>query len=306
MGVLRTDRNWGGKAKLYEFTQGIEVDARLARQEVRVQKAWARGLLEIGALSADEYGQVRAALDLALERILAGDFAWRIEDEDIHMNLERFVTEQAGVLGKKVHLGRSRNDLIATTLRLYVADEARAKAQEVAELILALIERADKDIDVIVPGQTHVQNGQPVRHSHVLASHAWALARDLESLRAAKNNALRAMPLGSAALAGTPLRVPLERIAAELGFHAPPLNSYDAVGDRDFCLDLLHAYSRLSMHLSRLAEDCVLWASSAMSLVKLPPDWSTGSSIMPNKRNPDVAELVRGKSAHVLVSINEA
>ena len=299
-GVLSSKLNDSKSLELYQFTQGIDVDARLCAQEVRVQKAWAHALSKINSLTAEENGQIQAALDEALTLMNAGTFDWRVRDEDIHMNLERFVTEKCGSLGKKMHLGRSRNDLIATTLRLFVADSMLEISTLLKNLVLAIADQAEKQMHVIVPGFTHLQHGQPIRFGHVLASHGWAFKRDSERSSHAAKDALQSMPIGSAALAGTTLKVSLADLAAELGFTQPSLNSYDSVGDRDFILDALAVLSTSAVHLSRISEDFIIWSSTPVALVKLPPAWSTGSSIMPNKRNPDVPELVRGKSAHLM------
>jgi len=216
------------------------------------------------------------------------------------MNLERFVTEKHGVLGKKMHLGRSRNDLIATTLKIYTHDELMATRERVLKMISALVSQAQKNIDVIVPGMTHLQNGQPVRLAQVFLSHAWALKRDVADLEQTAKSCLDEMPLGSAALSGTSLSINLQDIAKELGFKTTAHNSYDQVGNRDSILKALSALAMTATHLSRLAEDTIFWSSAPVGLMKLPAAWSTGSSIMPNKRNPDVAELARAKSAHVI------
>jgi argininosuccinate lyase len=285
---------------LLSFTQGIDLDRPLAACEIKVQKAWARGLRQVGLLQGDELGQLEQALDQALELILNDRFEWRIEDEDIHMNLERFLGEKTGPLAKKIHVGRSRNDLIATTLRLFVRDRCEDMSAKVQGLIDALLFRAEKDLELIVPGLTHLQFGQPIRYSHIYLSHAWGLKRDQERLHAAAEAALKSMPLGSAALGGTHIDIDLEGIAEELGFSSPPLNSYDSVGDRDFMLQSLQAFALTAIHLSRLAEDCIIWSSQPYQWIRLPKSWSTGSSIMPNKRNPDIPELIRAKSAQVI------
>jgi argininosuccinate lyase len=302
MGILTSRRNSGRASALFEFTQGIDVDCRLAAQEIRVQKAWSEALGKIGVLSADEVSRIHAALAEALTLMEAGDFAWEVQDEDIHMNLERFVTEKAGTLGKKMHIGRSRNDLIATTLRLYVHDTLGAVMTQLTRLVESLLERASKDIDVLVPGLTHVQHGQPIRQGHALAAHAWAFYRDLQRLSIARERSIESMPLGAAALSGTTLAMDFEELARKLGFTQPCLNSYDSVGDRDFVIEALSAFAAFAVHLSRLSEDCILWSSTSVGLIKLPKAWSTGSSIMPNKRNPDVPELARGKSAHLIAA----
>ena len=290
---------------LFEFTQGIAVDARLAKQEIAVQRAWARGLAQLGVLNARELLAVEGNLTQANDFIAKGQFEWREEDEDIHMNLERFATQSLGELGKKMHWGRSRNDLIATTLRLYARDSLDETATRVRGLVDALVATAEREIDVLMPGLTHVQNGQPLRFAHFLLSHAQAFGRDVKRLDQAREEAMSEMPLGSAALAGTPLPISLSAIAEELGFAAPAANSYDAVGNRDFMLQAMNALSQLAIHLSRLSEDVIYWSSTSVGLLRLPKDWSTGSSIMPNKRNPDVPELIRAKAAHILGAANE-
>ncbi len=301
MPVLQTKLNETQPDALFDFTHGIPQDQRLARQEVAVQRAWLHGLAALpGMFKPSDVKKIEAALQEALQSILAGTFAWTVRDEDIHMHLERYVTERCGDLGKKMHAGRSRNDLIATTLRLYVHDELTLLADKLRLLLVALADLAERQIDVIVPGATHLQHGQPVRLAHVLLGHAEGFRRDLDRLLSAAQSAVAVMPLGAAALAGTPLPINLKAIAQELGFATPPRNSYDAVGDRDFMLEALSAIALFGTHLSRLAEDCVYWAATPVALLKLPKAWSTGSSIMPNKRNPDVAELTRGRGAHLI------
>ncbi len=305
MSVLSTSKNQMQKQSLFEFTHGIDLDVYLARQEILVQKAWADSLSKINGVSQEECHLLKCALDEALLLIQSGEFDWRMDDEDIHMNLERFLVSKLGDLGKKIHLGRSRNDLIATTLRLFVNDSLNEVGADLRALIIKLSDQAEKWVEVIVPGMTHLQNGQPIRFGHILAGHGWAFYRDFERLEFSRKEAMRAMPLGSAALAGTTLDVDLKQLANELGFESAPLNSYDAVGDRDFIMSALSVFSLIGVHLSRISEDCIIWSSTPVGFLKLPPQWSTGSSIMPNKRNPDVPELIRAKSAHLIsVSMN--
>jgi argininosuccinate lyase len=307
MSVLQTSKNPGSEKKLFEFTHGIDVDRHLCTQEIQVQKSWAKALSKIQShtpvLTQLQCDQVCSALDEALKLMTNDQFHWRIEDEDIHMNLERFLVEKLGELGKKVHFGRSRNDLIATTLRLFVRDSLSEIKDSTSRLILALTQKANEWKDHIIPGMTHLQHAQPVRISHILLGHGWALNRDQRRLTEVQKQAMLAMPLGSAALTGTTLPIHLSDLATELGFDSPPLNSYDAVGDRDFLLDALYAISVLGVHLSRLSEDLIYWSSTPVGLIQLPKNWSTGSSIMPNKRNPDVPELVRSKSTHWIAGV---
>jgi len=297
MSVLTTRYQPTKSELLASFTNGVRPDRELFSQEIRVQKAWARGLGELGVLSGEELKHITVALDSAAELMQADRFEWREADEDIHMNLERFVNEQTQGLGKKMHAGRSRNDLIATTLKLHVADSSKEIQALIQELITKMISLAEQNLDVIVPGMTHLQNGQPIRWSHALLGHAWAFKRDLQKFKTVQANALAVMPLGSAALSGTTLNIDLAAITSELGFTSPPLNSYDAVGERDAIIDFLQASAHFGAHLSRLAEDVIYWSSAPVGLVELSKHWSTGSSIMPNKRNPDVAELARAKAS---------
>lgn len=308
MATITTNQHHGNKADIsvFDFTQGIEVDRLLGRQEIAVQKAWAQALVGAEILSKTEASSIDHCLTEALAQIEEGTFPWSVTDEDIHMNLESFLTERLGELGKRLHLGRSRNDLIATTLRLYVRDELLAIDSALCKFGLAIADRAEKDIHCILPGMTHLQSGQPIRHGHILAAHGWAFARDRERLSSAVQSAMAEMPLGAAALAGTTIAVDLAKLSSALGFTSPNWNSYSAVGDRDFIVEALDALASIALHASRLAEDCILWSSTAFSIISLPKEWSTGSSIMPNKRNPDIAELVRGKSAHIIAAATNA
>lgn len=297
MSVLSTTRQPTKGQLLASFTNGVRPDQELYKQEISVQKAWANGLMQIGLLSNEEFKLIDHSLSKAQVLIETNQFDWREEDEDIHMNLERFVSDETNGLGKKMHAGRSRNDLIATTLKLHVAATVSEVSDQLITLINAMVDLADKNVDVIIPGMTHLQNGQPIRWSHAVLAHAWAFKRDLEKFQSVKSNALKTMPLGSAALSGTTLPINLNDIAKTLGFSSPSLNSYDAVGDRDVVIDFVQAAAHFGMHLSRFAEDIIYWASAPVGLVELSSEWSTGSSIMPNKRNPDVAELSRAKAS---------
>lgn len=297
MSVLSTTRQPSKSQLLASFTNGVKPDQELYKQEITVQKAWADGLLEIGLLNTEECSLIKASLLKAEVLMQNSQFEWREEDEDIHMNLERFVNDQTNGLGKKMHAGRSRNDLIATTIKLNVADSVTEITGLLSSLIMAMVELAEKNKHVIIPGMTHLQNSQPIRWSHALLGHAWAFKRDLKKFNHVKENALSVMPLGSAALAGTTLPIDLEKVAKKLGFKYSPLNSYDSVGERDSVIDFLQAAAHFGSHLSRLAEDIIYWSSAPVGILELSPQWSTGSSIMPNKRNPDVAELARAKSS---------
>ncbi|MFH1829853.1 MAG: argininosuccinate lyase [Pseudomonadota bacterium] len=306
MNVLNTKRNNSGGADLYNFTSGIEVDKLLAPYEIRVQCAWVDALVQGNYLPKEEGHKANSLLQEALGMIQKGSFEWRIEDEDIHMNLERFITERAGDLGKKIHVGRSRNDLIATTLRLYTNDVAKEASGQTRSLASALCDLAEKYASVIVPGTTHMQHGQPISFGHVLASHAWAFGRDIKRLKNTQKACLEYLPLGSAAFSGTSLKLDLVTLANKLGFESAPNNSYDAVGDRDFMIESLDAFASIAIHLGRLCEDVIYWSSTPVGLVVLPKNYSTGSSIMPNKRNPDVAEITRAKASRIIAAASEA
>jgi argininosuccinate lyase len=303
MAILRNSKS---NYALFNFTQGIEVDKRLADFEIATQLAWARELQLSGYLKRADLKKITKCLGSAKKLIAQNKFEWRIEDEDIHMNLERFVTAKLGELGKRMHLGRSRNDLIATTLRLYVSHSLVIAADQLKGLGLALYKTAKSNVSIAMPGTTHLQNGQPVLFAHALSAHAWPLTRDLKRLENAQAMALANMPIGAAALAGSPLELNLYRLAKALGFKTPNHNSYDAVADRDFMLESASALALIGVHISRLCEDLIFWASAPVGLVLLPKEWSTGSSIMPNKRNPDVAELCRAKSAKLIGAANTA
>lgn len=305
MTVLKSQHNSYKTNLLVDFTNGIEQDKRLAVFEIRVQKAWAKAMGEAGILSEKEVKKAMELLTRADELIAMGQFEWHIKDEDIHMNLERFLTENAGNLGKKIHLGRSRNDLIATTLRLFVKDIVQKIEKKLVGLSYSLVTLAEKNKDVIVPGLTHLQSGQAVRFSHIFLNYVWCFLRDLRYLKFVEDVCVEEMPLGSAAMTGTTLKqINLTDIAQELGFKSPPRNSYDMVSDRDFMLSASDAFSKIAVHLSRLSDDIIIWSSTGFGLVDLPKDWSTGSSIMPNKRNPDIAELTRAKTSHVISASN--
>lgn len=289
-----------GNDLLFDFTQGIDVDSRLFVQEIRVQKAWARALVRAHFLTADDVQKIESCLDTAQDLMGSGDFDWRVLDEDIHMNLERYMTEKIGDLGKKIHLGRSRNDLIATTLRHFVRDQVSDVESLVSDMKTAIKAKAYDWIDTLIPGMTHLQFGQPIRLSHTFIAHGYALKRDLERLQFNKKECMEYCPLGSAAFAGTHINVNMEQLATDLDFLSPAHNSYDAVGDRDFILSSLNSFALLATHISRYCEDVMYWSSTGIGVFKLPKDWSTGSSIMPNKRNPDIPELVRARMSRVI------
>ncbi len=306
MAVLKTAHVGGNKEELYQFTNGVEHDRRLVKQEVRSQKAWCVQLCNLGLLSTQEKDLACSLLNEAEKQILAGAFTWNIADEDIHMNLEAFVTARAGDLGKKIHIGRSRNDLIATTLRLYVADQAELFHKALSGITDVYRKLAGEHEELVIPGQSHMQFGQPIRLSHILLGSVQALSRDQKRLQNTQEEALSVLPLGAAAFAGTTIDLNLEALADDLGFAEVCQNSYDSVGDRDFLLQMQDTIATLMTHLSQQCQDFIYWASTPVGLLELPAAWSTGSSIMPNKRNPDVPELIRAKASRSIARASAA
>jgi argininosuccinate lyase len=285
--------------ELERFSSSLAVDLRLARFDVAGSIAHARGLRAAGLLSAEELAGVEDGLRRVAQELAAGTFEFRESDEDVHTAVERRLTELSPAGGARLHAGRSRNDQVALDLRLWCRDASSRLAAAVADLVDALAERAAAHAELPMPGYTHLQRAQPVTVGHHLMAHAEPLLRDGERLRHAYAAADR-MPLGSGALAGTTLEIPREVAARELGFGGLTRNTMDAVSDRDFALDLVHACVQVALHLSRLGEDVVLWASAEFGFLRLSDRVATGSSVMPQKRNPDIAELVRGRAGRAL------
>ena len=272
---------------------------RLAPFDVAGSVAHARGLQAAGLLSADQLAGVERGLRQVGEELASGRFAFAENDEDVHTAVERRLTELEPDAGARLHAGRSRNDQVAVDLRLYCRDECARLAGSVAALVEALARQAEAHAGLPMPGYTHLQRAQPVTVGHHLLAHAEPLLRDAGRLRAAYA-AADVLPLGAGALAGSTLPLRPDVVATELGFAALARNTMDAVADRDFALDLAHACVQVGLHLSRLGEDVVLWASAEFGFVQLPDRVATGSSIMPQKKNPDIAELLRGRSGRAL------
>jgi argininosuccinate lyase len=296
---------WGGRfeeapdAALQVFGASLPVDRRLWRQDIAGSKAHARMLASQGSISAEDSDKITAGLDIIAARIEAGEFVFSLEDEDIHMSIERALTELIGEAGGRLHTARSRNDQVATDTRLYIKERATALAQQLLTVRAALIGVAKSNATVIMPGYTHLQKAQPVLFAHHMLAYAWMFARDFKRMLAARESA-DASPLGAAALAGTGHPIDRQQTARDLGFaHVIP-NSLDAVSDRDFLLDLIYACAVAMTHLSRLCEELILWSSNEFGFITLSDCYSTGSSIMPQKKNPDFAELVRGKTGRVI------
>ena len=281
-----------------EFTASVRFDKRLYRHDVQGSIAHARMLAHVGLLTQEECAAIVEGLKTILDEIESGHFEWSVALEDVHMNIEARLTERIGVAGKKLHTGRSRNDQVATDLRLYLRDQLDLLDTELRRLQRALIDLAEREADTIMPGFTHLQVAQPVTFGHHMLAWFEMLARDRARFRDCRKR-VNVMPLGSAALAGT--SYPLDRLytAQLLGFEGITENSLDAVSDRDFAIEFTAAASLLMTHLSRFSEELILWSSAQFGFADLPDRYCTGSSIMPQKKNPDVPELVRGKSGRV-------
>ncbi|HEY5540097.1 MAG TPA: argininosuccinate lyase [Coriobacteriia bacterium] len=296
---------WGGRFEktpakfLAEFGNSLPVDRRMWAEDIRGSIAHARMLGKQGVIGQADAEAIEAGLSAIYREIKAGTFEWNLADEDVHMAIERVLTERIGPAGARLHTGRSRNDQVATDARLYAKRAVAELATGVLALRRTLVSLAEEHLGVVMPGYTHLQKAQPVLFSHHLLAYSWMLARDLTRLRHA-HEAADVLPLGSAALAGTTYPLDREYVAARLGFSAVSENSMDAVSDRDFLLDLTYAAAVCQTHLSRLAEEIILWSTEEFGFVTLDDEFSTGSSIMPQKKNPDFAELVRGKTGRVL------
>jgi len=303
----KDDRLWGGRferkpnEEFDAFQRSFAFDRRLLPYEIAVDRAWAKALEPIGILTATEVKQTLAALDRIAERAKT-DPAWLRSfgagAEDVHHFVEKALAEELGPLGWKLHTGRSRNELVATDFRLFVSDAAAELQHSLEALLNRFLLQAKANISVPMAGMTHMQHAQPILLSHFLLAHAEAFTRDVTRLQHAAASA-DACPMGSGALAGNSFAIDRHAIARELGFSRITANSLDAVSDRDFALDYLFALTGIATHLSRLAEDFVIFASQEFSYVILPDEYSTGSSLMPQKKNPDVWELIRGKTGRV-------
>ncbi|GLX99345.1 argininosuccinate lyase [Herbidospora sp. NBRC 101105] len=301
-------RLWGGRFEggpadaLTRLSVSVHFDWRLVPYDLMASRAHARVLNRAGLLTNDELGRMLAAIDDLEAACKAGEFRPTVADEDVHTALERGLLERLGTLGGKLRAGRSRNDQIATDLRLYLRDHVRTIVSRVVELETALMSQAEEHADTAAPGMTHLQHAQPVSFGHQLLAHVHPLTRDIDRLRDWDKRAA-VSPLGSGALAGSSLPLDPVAVAAELGFDSAAPNSMDAVADRDFAAEFLFAAAMIGIHLSRLGEEIVLWASQEFRWIEMDDAYSTGSSIMPQKKNPDVAELARGKSGRLIGSL---
>ncbi len=296
---------WGGRfakktdSLVHQFNASIQFDARLYDEDITGSIAWARGLVGAGVLTAAEADTIIAGLEQVRAEFEADSFEFAPDDEDVHTAVERRMTEIVGPVGGKLHTGRSRNDQVATDFRLWVMRACVDVHTWLVDLQQALIESAEANLNLPLPGYTHLQHAQPITWGHWALSHFWPLARDGKRFEQVRSQA-GVLPLGAGALAGTAYPVDRAFLAQELGFTAVSPNSLDAVSDRDFVADFLYAAAMTGLHLSRLSEQLILYSSSEFGFVRLDDGYSTGSSLMPQKKNPDTLELTRGKSGRLI------
>ncbi|MDT8272897.1 MAG: argininosuccinate lyase [Desulfomonilia bacterium] len=299
-----TDKPWSGRFRtqihpeVERFTESVSIDYRLALQDIEVSIAHARMLISTGIITGEEASQIIGGLEEIRNEVVSGAFRFNPALEDVHMNIESELTQRIGEAGKKLHTARSRNDQVATDLRLFVREELERLKTELRTFMNIILERAEEHIDTIIPGMTHLQHAQPLSFAHHMLAYFEMFRRDLERIEQGEKR-VNQCPLGSAALAGTPHPIDRFMTAGELGFSEPLRNSVDAVSDRDFAIETVFICAMIMMHLSRMAEEIILWNSQPFSFIELNDSYSTGSSIMPQKKNPDVAELVRGKVGSV-------
>jgi len=298
--TLWAGRFGGGPAdELLSYTVSLPFDSRLAADDLEGSRAHVRGLARAGIITLADAGVLVAALDRVGEELQQGRFVFEPGDEDIHTAVERRVTEIAGDLGARLHTGRSRNDQVATDLRLFTKRELAAVARRLIGLQEVLADRAREAGDLYLPGYTHLQRAQPVLLAHHLLAHGWAFARDIDRLADTRAR-LDVSPLGAGALAGSSLPLDPDAVAADLGFSRAFANSLDAVSDRDFVAEAVFDLTLVGIHLSRIGEEIVLWSSEEFGFVTLDDAYSTGSSMLPQKKNPDIAELARGKAGRLI------
>ncbi len=280
------------------FTASVDFDQRMAPQDIQGSIAHATMLMRCGILSEQDCAAIIGGLQQISQEIANGDFVWSIKQEDVHMNIEARLTDLIGIAGKRLHTGRSRNDQVATDIRLYLRSEIGHIIDQLTRLQLAILDLAELNADTIMPGFTHLQVAQPITFGHHLMAWFEMLVRDKERLQDCCKR-VNIMPLGAAALAGTSYPIDRHITAELLGFSRPSANSLDSVSDRDFAIEFAAAGSLIMMHLSRFSEELILWSSAQFDFIEMPDAFCTGSSIMPQKKNPDVPELVRGKSGRV-------
>lgn len=296
---------WGGRfakktdSLVHEFNESLSFDQRLYKEDITGSVAWANAHVGSGVLTAEEAKIIIGGLEQVRAEMNQGTFEIHLEDEDIHTAVERRMTEIVGEIGGKLHTGRSRNDQVATDFRLWVMRAIDELQAILADLQNALIESAEANLNLPLPGYTHLQHAQPITWGHWALSHFWPLVRDSERLAQTRERTA-VLPLGSAALAGTAFPVDRNYLAEQLGFNSISQNSLDAVSDRDFVADFLYAAAMIGLHLSRISEQLIIYSSAEFSFVRIDDGYSTGSSLMPQKKNPDTLELTRGKSGRLL------
>lgn len=301
---MAQDKLWGGRFTqptdrfVEQFTASIDFDKRLYQHDIHGSVAHARMLGRQGIIPQEDVEKIVHGLVDILQQIEAGSFDFSVSLEDIHMNIEARLSEKIGEAGKRLHTGRSRNDQVALDIRLYLRDEITEITAYLDLLVEALLEQAEKNLDVVMPGFTHLQSAQPILFSHHLMAYLEMFKRDRGRMEDCRKR-VDLMPLGAGALAGTTFPIDREYVAEQLDFPEVTRNSLDSVSDRDFALEFISAASILMMHLSRLSEELIIWSTSAFGFVELSDSFCTGSSIMPQKKNPDVPELVRGKTGRV-------
>ena len=303
-----SQKTWGGRFdgetdyRVEAFTESISFDRRLYRHDIRASQAHARMLAEVGLLAADEAAQIVGVLDAIAGEIDRGEFAFSVKLEDIHTHVESALIERLGDVGRKLHTGRSRTDQVVTDVKLWVRDAIDQLDGLLRDLQLALVEAAERDRELILPGYTHLQRAQPVLASHYFLAYAEKYERDRQRLADGRRR-VNVLPLGAAALAGTSLPIDRDSVGRQLGFDAIAANSLDVSSDRDFLLEFVFDLSLIALHLGGWAEEWVLWATTEFGFLDLPDAFCTGSSVMPHKKNPDVLELIRGKTARVVADL---
>ncbi|MDP3036646.1 MAG: argininosuccinate lyase [Rhodocyclaceae bacterium] len=299
-----SDKAWSGRFSepvsdlVKRYTASVFFDQRMAAQDIRGSRAHAKMLARQGIISQDDFAAIERGLAQVAEEIAAGSFVWNLDDEDVHLNIEKRLTALIGDAGKRLHTGRSRNDQVATDIRLWLRDTIDILDGLLADLVRALLDVAETHAETPMPGFTHLQVAQPVTFGHHLLAYVEMLRRDRERFADARRRVNR-LPLGAAALAGTTFPIDREFVARELGFEAICENSLDAVSDRDFAIEFCAAAALVMVHLSRFSEELILWMNPRVGFIDLADRFCTGSSIMPQKKNPDVPELARGKSGRV-------
>jgi argininosuccinate lyase len=306
----QSQKTWGGRfsggtdRRVERFTESISYDRRLYRHDVRASQAHARMLAEVGLLTAEESAQIVAALDDVAAQIERGEMPFSTALEDIHTHIERALIDRLGDVGRKLHTGRSRNDQVVTDVKLWVREAIDALDGRLHALQTALAGMAERHREVVLPGYTHLQRAQPVLAAHYLLAYVEKYQRDRERLADCRKR-VNVLPLGAAALAGTSLPIDRDSVRRQLGFDGIAANSLDVSSDRDFVLEFVFDLSVISLHLGGWAEEWVLWATTEFGFLELPDAFCTGSSIMPHKKNPDVLELIRGKSARVVADLQQ-